>query len=128
MPKNSNSSLGIPLKKYVLEDFLEKIKKLTPIQSSRQNFKYSNFTKKRDFRILKETKLLHQKRKDLSKIWGNNQSFQTNKHFYVWLDRKLEINSKITAIFKNHATSHGCIVVHTEPIPKFLVPRVSNSN
>ena len=56
------------LKKYVLEDFLEKIKKLTPIQSSRQNFKYSNFTKKRDFRILKETKLLHQKRKDLSKI------------------------------------------------------------
>ena len=29
------------LKKYVLEDFLEKIKKLTPIQSSRQNYKYS---------------------------------------------------------------------------------------
>tara|TARA_B100001989_G_scaffold212020_1_gene161589 strand:- start:1982 stop:3769 length:1788 start_codon:yes stop_codon:yes gene_type:complete len=56
------------LKKYVLEDFLEKIKKLTPIQSSRQNLKYSNFSKKRDFRILKETKLLHQKRKDLSKI------------------------------------------------------------
>ena len=27
------------LKKYVLEDFLEKIKKLTPIQSSRQNYK-----------------------------------------------------------------------------------------
>ena len=32
------------------------------------NLKYSNFSKKRDFRILKETKLLHQKRKDLSKI------------------------------------------------------------
>ena len=28
------------LKKYVLEDFLEKIKKLTPIQTSRQNYKY----------------------------------------------------------------------------------------
>ncbi len=56
------------LKKYVLEDFLEKIKKLTPIQTSRQNFKYSNYNKKRDHQILKETKLLHQKRKDLSKI------------------------------------------------------------
>ena len=56
------------LKKYVLEDFLEKIKKLTPIQSSRQNYKYSPFKKKKNFQILKETKLLHQKRKNLSRI------------------------------------------------------------
>ena len=56
------------LKKYVLEDFLEKIKKLTPIQSSRKDYKYSPYKKKKDYQILKETKLLHQKRKDLSKI------------------------------------------------------------
>ena len=56
------------LKKYVLEDFLEKIKKLTPIQSSRKAFKYSPFKKEKNFQILKETKILHQKRKDLSKI------------------------------------------------------------
>jgi len=56
------------LKKYVLEDFLERINKLTPIQSSRQNFKNFSFKKKKDYRILKETKILHQKRKDLSKI------------------------------------------------------------
>ncbi len=56
------------LKKYVLEDFLEKIKKLTPIQTSRQNNRYSFFKKKKDYQILKETKLLHQKKKDLSKI------------------------------------------------------------
>jgi len=55
------------LKKYVLEDFLEKIKKLTPIQSSRQNYNYTKFNKKKDYQILKETKLLHQKKKDLSK-------------------------------------------------------------
>ena len=55
------------LKKYVLEDFLEKIKKLTPIQSSRQNYNYTKFNKKKDYQILKETKLLYQKRKDLSK-------------------------------------------------------------
>ena len=50
------------LKKYVLEDFLEKIKKLTPIQSSRQNYKYSyikrkkiiKFSKKQNFCIKKE--------------------------------------------------------------------------
>ena len=56
------------LKKYVLEDFLEKIKKLTPIQTSRKDFIHSSFKKKKDYQILKETKLLHLKRKDLSKI------------------------------------------------------------
>ena len=56
------------LKKYVLEDFLEKIKTLTPIQSSRLNLKYFNKQKKKDYQILKETKLLYQKRKNLSKI------------------------------------------------------------
>jgi len=56
------------LKKYVLEDFLGKIKKLTPIQTLRQDFKYTPYKKKKDYQILKETKLLHQKRKDLSRI------------------------------------------------------------
>ena len=56
------------LKKYVLEDFLEKIKKLTPIQSSRKGFKYPPFKKEKNFQILNETKILHQKKKDLSKI------------------------------------------------------------
>tara|TARA_B100001059_G_scaffold124926_2_gene124952 strand:- start:590 stop:2377 length:1788 start_codon:yes stop_codon:yes gene_type:complete len=56
------------LKKYVLEDFLEKIKNLTPIQETRQNYRYSPFKKRKDFRVLKETKLLHHKKKDLSKI------------------------------------------------------------
>ena len=56
------------LKKYVLEDFLEKIKNLTPIQETRQNYRYSPFKKRKDFRVLKETKLLHYKKKDLSKV------------------------------------------------------------
>ena len=56
------------LKKYVLEEFLEKLNKLTPIQSSRKNYRYTNFKKTKDHHILKETKLLYQKRKDLSKI------------------------------------------------------------
>ena len=56
------------LKKYVLEDFLEKINKLTPIQSSRQNFKLSPYKNKKNYQILKETKMLHNKKKDLSRI------------------------------------------------------------
>ena len=56
------------LKKYVLEDFLEKIKKLTPIQTSSRDYNYYGFKKKKDYRILNETKILHQKKKDLSKI------------------------------------------------------------
>ena len=56
------------LRKHVLENFLEKIKQLTPIQSSRQGYKQSSYKKKKDYRILKETTLLHQKRKNLSKI------------------------------------------------------------
>ena len=56
------------LKKYVLEDFLEKIKKLTPIQNSSHNQRYSPFKKKKNYQILKETKILHQKREGLSKI------------------------------------------------------------
>ncbi len=56
------------IRKYVLENFLEKIKKLTPIQSSRKDYKFHPYKKKKDYQILKETKLLHHKRKDLSKI------------------------------------------------------------
>ena len=55
------------LKKYVLEDFLEKLIKLTPLQSSRQNLKNFNFKKVKNYKILNETKILHQKKKDLSK-------------------------------------------------------------
>ncbi len=56
------------LKKYVMEDFLVKLKNLTPIQTSNERYKYSRFSTKKNIKILDETKILHQKRKDLSKI------------------------------------------------------------
>ena len=56
------------LKKYVLEDYLEKIKKLTPIQTSSKYYNFKDFKNKRDYHILKETRLLHQKRKNYSRI------------------------------------------------------------
>ena len=56
------------LKKYVLENFLEKLKVLTPNQNSNKRFNYLSYKKKKDYRILKETKILYQKRQNLSKI------------------------------------------------------------
>ena len=47
----------------MLEDFLEKIKRLTPIQTSRQNYRNFKFYKKENFQILKETKMLHKREK-----------------------------------------------------------------
>ena len=55
------------LKKYVLEDFLEKLNRLTPNQAYKKNNSFFNFKLKKNFQILKETKILHQKRKNLSK-------------------------------------------------------------
>ncbi len=55
------------LKKYVTEDFLEKLNQLTPIQTAKKNHKYSFFKKKKNYNILKETKILHNKKKDFSK-------------------------------------------------------------
>jgi DNA primase len=57
------------LKKYVLEDFLEKIKKLTPIQSSKKSFqRFGKYKKKVEYQILNETKNLHQRKNHFSKI------------------------------------------------------------
>jgi len=57
------------LKKYVLEDFLEKIKKLTPIQSTKQSYQnFQKYKKKQNYQILNETKNLHQKKSHFSKI------------------------------------------------------------
>ena len=104
------------LKKYVLEDFLEKIKKLTPIQTSRQNYNYTKFNKKKDYQILKETKLLHQKRKNLSK----NQIIEFSILFIILnyfeiASKKLEELSEIEFLSeKNESLKNTIITALTE--------------
>jgi len=57
------------LKKYVLESFLEKIKRLTPIQSTKKNYKrFNNYKAQQNYQILNETKNLHQKKNHFSSI------------------------------------------------------------
>ena len=99
------------LKKYVLEDFLEKIKKLTPIQTSRQNYVYSSFKKKKDYQILKETKILHQKKKDLSKIQIIEFSilFIILNHLEV-AEKKMEELSKIEFLSEKNESLKNVII------------------
>ena len=62
------------LKKYILEDFLEKIKNLTPIQSSKKTF--TPFVKygKKDFKVLNKTKQLYNEKNHYSKEEVKEQS------------------------------------------------------
>ena len=62
------------LKKYILEGFLEKIKNLTPIQSSKKIFTpYVKYGKK-DFKVLTRTKQLHNEKNHYSKEEIKEQS------------------------------------------------------
>ena len=56
------------IKKYVFEDFLEKLKTLTPLQDKENILNYSKYKKFRNYKVLNETKVLHKKRENLSKI------------------------------------------------------------
>ena len=56
------------LRKYILEDFLEKIKLLTPLQSTKKTFQpYKNFKRKEDFKVLKETTTLYKQKNRFTK-------------------------------------------------------------
>ena len=104
------------LKKYVLEDFLEKIKKLTPIQTAKQSYNYSKYNKKKDYQILKETKLLHQKRIDLSKtqIIEFSILFIILNYFEI-ASKKIEELSEIEFLSeKNENLKNAIIAAHTE--------------
>ena len=91
------------LKKYVLEDFLEKLKKLTPIQSFRKDYNYLSFKKRENPTILKETKILHQKRKDLSKIQIIESSilFIILNNFQIALNKHEELSELVFTSSEN---------------------------
>ena len=52
------------LKKYILEDFLSKINKLTPNINANINF---GFSKRKSFKVLNETKKIHLQKRDLTR-------------------------------------------------------------
>ena len=118
------------LKKYVLEDFLEKIKKLTPIQTLGKNYNYSRFKKRNDFKILNETKALHQKKKDLTKI----QIIEFSLLFIILnnleiASERIEELSKIEFISeKNESLKNAIISSILEGIDKSSISTKINSS
>jgi DNA primase len=100
------------LKKYVLEDFLEKIKKLTPIQSTRQNYqRFQKYKNKQNYQILNETKTLHQKKSHFSKI--QIKEFSVLFIMLNYLDiasKKIEDISEITFLSEKNESLKKLIV------------------
>ena len=99
------------IKKYVLEDFLEKINKLTPIQNSKESYKFNNFKRRKNYRVLKETKILHQRNKTLSKIQILEISILFLVLNYINItSKKLEELSKITFETKDYEDLKNIII------------------
>ncbi len=84
------------LKKYVLEDFLNKIDNLTPNQNFKKN--KNNFqNRKKDYQFTNETKSLHKKKSHLSKIQIKEYSVLYIMVNYLSLTaKKIEEISEIT--------------------------------
>jgi|TARA_B100001093_G_scaffold510308_1_gene575926 DNA primase len=75
------------LKKYILEDFLEKLKNLTPIQSYKKSFvPYA----KRNFKILNKTKQLHKEKDHFSKSEIKERSI-----LYILLNHLSSVKNKL---------------------------------
>ena len=117
------------LKKYVMEDFLVKLKNLTPIQTSNERYKYSQFSTKKNIKILDETKILHQKRKDLSKIQILEFSI-----LYVILNnfeiasKKIEKLSKIKLLSeKNESLKNEVLTLLSEQTDKKIIQQKINT-
>ncbi len=64
MRRLCSSINDITLKKYILENFLSKINNLTPNVNSKISY---GFTKRKNFKMLNETKKIHMQKKDLTR-------------------------------------------------------------
>ena len=100
------------LKKYVLEDFLEKIKKLTPIQSTRKNYqRFQKYSNRENFQILNETKTLFQKKSHFSKIQIKEFSILFIMLNYLDIaSKKIEDISEITFLSEKNESLKKLII------------------
>jgi len=117
------------LKKYVLEDFLEKIKKLTPIQTFKKNYNYTKYNQNKNYQILKETRLLYQKRKDLSKtqILELSILFIILNYFEIALKKIEELSEIHFFSDKNEKLKNSIIDTLTEKSNKDFIQNKLNS-
>ena len=85
------------LKKYILEDFLSKLKSLTPIQNFKKGF--SPYIKK-NFNILNETKQLHREQSSFSKAEIKERSI-----LYILLNYLSSVKNKLDDLRKINFTN-----------------------
>ncbi len=100
------------LKKYVLEDFLDKIKKLTPNQNKKQSYRqFKKFNYKQDYQLLNETKKLHKKKSHFSKIQIKEFSilFIILNYFDI-ASKKIEDISEITFLSEKNESLKKLII------------------
>ena len=119
------------LKKYVLEDFLEKIKKLTPIQNKRQPYQhFHKYGKKQDYQILNETKTLHNKKSHFSKIQIKEYSilFIMLNYLDVALKKIEELSEIVFLSEKNEALKKLIISLLSEGNDKATIQLKVNSD
>jgi len=80
------------LKKYILEDFLEKLKKLTPIQNYKKSF--TSYAK-RNFKVLNETKQLYKEKNHFSKAEIKERSI-----LYILLNHLSSVKNKLEELLE----------------------------
>ena len=85
------------LKKYILEDFLEKLKNLTPMQNYKKSFiPYA----KRNFKILNETKQLHNEKNHFSKAEIKERSI-----LYILVNYLNSVKNKLEELLEINFTN-----------------------
>ncbi len=118
------------LKKYVIEDFLAKIKRLTPIQNIKKRYqRFSTFKDNQNYQILNETKNLHQKNSHFSKIQIKEFSI-----LYIMLNhldvasKKIEEISEITFFSDKNENLKKIIIsfLMEEGSKDKIYPKISN--
>ncbi len=117
------------LKKHVVENFLDKISNLTPIQASKSRSRFNNFSKKKNFKILKETQILHNKRKNLSKVQIIEFSilFIILNFFRIAAEKINDLKSIEFISPKNESLKNTIISLHSEGYDKKKIQSEINS-
>ena len=82
------------LKKYILEDYLIKISKLTPLVNLNNKFKFS---KKQNLKVLNETKKIHMQKKSFSRLNLLEMSI-----LFIMLNYKNVVKSKIKKLIETN--------------------------
>ena len=103
------------LKKYILEDFLEKLRNLTPIQNQKKSFiSYS----KRNFKVLNETKQIHKKKNHFSKAEIKERSI-----LYILLNYLDCVKNKLEELLEINFTND-----QNENLKKDIISSIKNNN